>query len=337
MKHDVFGLYVAVDYSQRVDLVDRLTDLPHDERDPRLRQRLGFFELVVELPPCPHLQNNVYIGRVVETAVHLDDIGVVEEHLDLDLSRELVGDLLLPQQTLLYDLQRTDEIRVSLTHEVHPAVLAVSQLFDLHEIVNGHPAGSCPRGLTADTHHQLPAVGLESGLYDETPLQVVVGPAQEGGSRTGQFLSFLPYNPQPLFLIFEEIDLFVGMHSVLFSVSLGEVRGEVFDGLAHARRPPLWHVLEEFLLGRGRLLGSLVLLEITDDQTLRHLAPLAPGTRLRGNSTETYTICLTSEVEIFTYERAIVGGMLGQGLTGRTGMRNFQGKIGIAGIVLDGV
>lgn len=300
MKHDVFRLYVPVDYPQRMDLVDRLTDLPHDERDLPLRKRLRFFELVVKLPPRSHLQNNVYVSRVVETAVHLDDIGMAEEHLYLHLSRELVGDLLLPQQTFLYDLQRTDEICVPLTHEVHPTVLAVSQLFDLHEIINSHPAGFRPRGLTADTHHELPVVGLESGLYDETSLHVVVAPAQEGGSRTGQFLSLLPSNHQPLFLIFEEIDLLARMHSVLFSVPLAEMRGEVFDGLAHARRPPLRHILEELLLGRGRLLGSLVLLEVTDDQTLRHLAPLPPGTRLRAHTSQTYTIRLTPEVQIFT-------------------------------------
>jgi len=76
---------------QGVDLVYSLTDLTHDEGDSRLREGLWLLKLVVELSPSAHLQNNVYIRSIVEAAIHFDDVGVVEEHLDLDLADELVG------------------------------------------------------------------------------------------------------------------------------------------------------------------------------------------------------------------------------------------------------
>ena len=121
---------------------------------------------MVELSSGSHFEDDVDVVGVVEAAVHLDDVGVVEEHLDLDLSGELVRDLLLPQQTLLDDLERADEVCVSLADQVDSTVLTVAELFDLDEIVNAYLTGLRSWWLPVDSHHQLLVICLEGWLYD---------------------------------------------------------------------------------------------------------------------------------------------------------------------------
>jgi hypothetical protein len=115
VQHDVLRLDVTVDNPQRMDLVDRLADLLHNMRDLGLRHGLTTLELVVQLPARAHLQNDIDIVLVREVTVHLDDVGVVQELLYLQLTDELLRDLLLNQQFLLYHLQRTGETGVALT------------------------------------------------------------------------------------------------------------------------------------------------------------------------------------------------------------------------------
>lgn len=128
MQHYILRLDIPMDNPQRVYLIHRLAHLPHNKRNPRLRQRLTLLQLVVQLPPRPHLQNYVNVRRVVETTVHLDYVRMVQKHLDLHLPRKLVSNLLLVQQLLLDHLQRTNKTTLFLTHQVHTTVLTVTQL-----------------------------------------------------------------------------------------------------------------------------------------------------------------------------------------------------------------
>lgn len=86
---------------------------------------------MVELPPCPHFQNDVDVVLVVEVAVHLDDVGVAEVHLYLEFPYELLGDLLLLEQSFFDHFQCTDkactflsESMINLLYEGHLSVLA---------------------------------------------------------------------------------------------------------------------------------------------------------------------------------------------------------------------
>ncbi len=115
MEHDVLGLDIAVDDLERVDLVDGLADLLHDGGHPGLWHGFGLLELVVELPAGAHLQNDVDVALVVEVAVHLDDVGVAQEQLDLQLPDELLRYLLLLKQSLLDHLKRAHETRATLS------------------------------------------------------------------------------------------------------------------------------------------------------------------------------------------------------------------------------
>ncbi len=160
-----------------MDLVDGLADLPHNEGNAGLGEGLGFFELVVELPARTDLENDVDVGCVMEAAVHFDDVGVVEEHLDFDLTDELVSDLLLMDQLLFDNLQRTDEVRILLLHQVNPSIFTVSQLFQLREVIHGHFSGFCFRrppeiSREGQLFGQMGSVGLESGLDHLTAFHV---------------------------------------------------------------------------------------------------------------------------------------------------------------------
>lgn len=92
-----------MDNFEWVDLVDRVTNLTHDEGNSGLGERLWFFELMVKLPTGSYFQNNIDIGCIIEAAVHFDDVGMVEEHLYFYLSYELVSNFFLVQQPFLYD------------------------------------------------------------------------------------------------------------------------------------------------------------------------------------------------------------------------------------------
>lgn len=93
---------------------------------------------MVELASCAYFQNYIDVCGIVEATIHLDDVGVVEKHLDLHLSYELICDFLLVQKLLLDYLQSADEVGVPLTNQVHSAILTISQLFYLHKIINTH-------------------------------------------------------------------------------------------------------------------------------------------------------------------------------------------------------
>ena len=80
-----------------MNLVNRFTDLLDASGDFLLRHRLTAFKLVVKLAACSYLQNNVNASLVIKIAVHFDDVGMVEKHLNLELSDELLNDLLIFQ------------------------------------------------------------------------------------------------------------------------------------------------------------------------------------------------------------------------------------------------
>lgn len=97
MEYNVLGLDVSMDDAQGVDLVDRLADLSHHKGNPRLGEGLSFLELVVKLASSSYFKYDVDVDCIVEAAVHLDDVGMIEKHLDLHLSCKLISDFLLMQ------------------------------------------------------------------------------------------------------------------------------------------------------------------------------------------------------------------------------------------------
>lgn len=95
MENDVLRLDIPMYDPKRMDLIDCIADLLHNEGYPCLRQGLRFLELMIQLSSRSDLQNNVDVDRIMEAPIHLDDIRMIEEHLYLNLSDELISDLLL--------------------------------------------------------------------------------------------------------------------------------------------------------------------------------------------------------------------------------------------------
>lgn len=72
-----------------VEVVDGRGDLPDDAGDLWFLQSL-LLEFLVEGASVHVLQHDVEVGLVVEAAVHLQDIAVLDAALDADLQGQLV-------------------------------------------------------------------------------------------------------------------------------------------------------------------------------------------------------------------------------------------------------
>lgn len=93
----VFWLDIPVNNPQRMNFINCLTDLLHDECNSGLRKGLGFFKLMIELSACPYFKDDIDVIVVMEATVHLNDVGMIKEHLNLHFSDELVSDFLFVQ------------------------------------------------------------------------------------------------------------------------------------------------------------------------------------------------------------------------------------------------
>ena len=83
MKHYIFRFDVAVNDLEGMDLVDSFTDLLHDGGGLDFSHGLGLSQLVIELPSCADLKDDVDVGGVIEEPIHLDDVGMVQVGLDI--------------------------------------------------------------------------------------------------------------------------------------------------------------------------------------------------------------------------------------------------------------
>jgi hypothetical protein len=50
---------------------------------------------MIELAACSYLEDDVDVSCIIEAAIHFDDVGMIEKHLNFNLSNELVCYLLL--------------------------------------------------------------------------------------------------------------------------------------------------------------------------------------------------------------------------------------------------
>ena len=109
MQYDILWFDVSVNDFQGVNFVDCFTDLFHQEGHFSFGQIGVLFQVIIQLPTCTHFQDNVNVLYIIKIPVHLDDIGVVQENLDLKLPDKLLGDFLLHQQFLLYHFKGAHE------------------------------------------------------------------------------------------------------------------------------------------------------------------------------------------------------------------------------------
>jgi hypothetical protein len=79
---------------------------------------------VKELTSRSDLKDDVDVGGVIEEAVHLDDVRVMQVGLDLELSDKLVDNFLFDQQFLL-------------RAQIHPEHFCISQFLPLEPTTLG--------------------------------------------------------------------------------------------------------------------------------------------------------------------------------------------------------
>ena len=82
MQDDIFRFDVAVDDPAAMELLDSSTDLLHQSCSLDLVHGFSPFEFFVELAAGCEFQDDAEMLLVVEAAVHLDDVGVIQKHLD---------------------------------------------------------------------------------------------------------------------------------------------------------------------------------------------------------------------------------------------------------------
>lgn len=92
---DVLWLEISMDDLEEVEISDGLTNLFDCVGCTRFTQPCFFLNDFVELSWWTDLKQQVNVVFVMEEAIEFDDVGVVQEHLDLEFSRQLVQDILL--------------------------------------------------------------------------------------------------------------------------------------------------------------------------------------------------------------------------------------------------
>ncbi len=76
---------------------------------------------------------------IVEMSVDFDDVGMIEEGLDFELSDELSQKVVLNDAFLLNNLQSDNHSSLHLPRQVHAAELTLSQLFNHLKMLLAHP------------------------------------------------------------------------------------------------------------------------------------------------------------------------------------------------------
>lgn len=168
----VLRLDIPVDNVLRVDVLESLDHLPDVVRCLLLRVALLRAEVLVELPFWAVLEDEVDLVLVEEEAVELDDVGVAQMALDLDLSSQLVLDSSLQKLLLEEHLKRHYVLATLLPRQVDMAKLATTKGFADLEIVNSPlRAIECFRLRIACHHFDLFQTQQKITLWPSSPMK----------------------------------------------------------------------------------------------------------------------------------------------------------------------
>jgi hypothetical protein len=126
-EHDVFGLDVSMEYLVLVHESNRIQQVADDEGGGFFRESLSSGDDIEELSVAAELHDDVEVLLIAEAAVDLDDVGVVEEALDLQFPQKLHEKVVPDDALLLNHLQAQDHPRPDLPRQVNAAELALAQ------------------------------------------------------------------------------------------------------------------------------------------------------------------------------------------------------------------
>ena len=149
-------------------VVDGRGDLPDDAGDLCLFESF-LLEFLVERA-CVHiLQDDVEVRLVIEAAVHLQYVAVLDAALDADLQGQLVDHHVALYQRLWDLLQGEDTVRPPVLYEVHAAELALPELLVDYQVVQDAALGRRGDWLAFGSRcvGVFVRFGLEVGRFDE--------------------------------------------------------------------------------------------------------------------------------------------------------------------------
>jgi hypothetical protein len=132
---DVFWFEIAVYDFVGVHVVQCLADLLHDGASGFLVEFSLLLEEGVELSRAAELLNEVEVLLIAEEAVEPDDVGVVQEALDLHLAGELRQELLI-DLLFAYDLYRAYKTGLLVLPHEHLSEFARSQQLTQREVID---------------------------------------------------------------------------------------------------------------------------------------------------------------------------------------------------------
>lgn len=89
MKKDVFWLEIAVQHIILVHIFHPEADLPYIFPHSSLRKPADLLHVVVKILPKTRLEDQISAVLIDEEVIQPDDVRMVEETLDLDLSDQL--------------------------------------------------------------------------------------------------------------------------------------------------------------------------------------------------------------------------------------------------------
>lgn len=95
MKYNILWFDIPVYDSQRMYLINSITDLFHKKSNLLFRDSLRLFQIMIQLPTSTDLKNDINVSVVIKVAIHFYDVWMVEIHLDFQLPNKLLGYLFL--------------------------------------------------------------------------------------------------------------------------------------------------------------------------------------------------------------------------------------------------
>ena len=75
---DILGFYISVDNTVTVDIRDSFVDVAENHEDFGLCEFFAVFDEFIKMLAWAVLHDEVDVGLVVEEAIELDDVGVVQ-------------------------------------------------------------------------------------------------------------------------------------------------------------------------------------------------------------------------------------------------------------------
>lgn len=124
---DVFGLDVPVDNVLAVQITQGRRHLGNVLGSLPFREAVLPAQVLVQFPLAGELENQKHALIVVEVAKHLQDIGMTEVALNLNLAADLALDASALQLVLVQHLERADEAARALPSKVHAPEFALAQ------------------------------------------------------------------------------------------------------------------------------------------------------------------------------------------------------------------